>query len=94
LIAFTEFGVETKPSTPSREPHSPQGIPARDPVSAPKFLQRAIELQRLEQLPWPTNLFGEPASIAELMAEAAVLSAHTMRRFPPPSRCRTGAQYC
>jgi hypothetical protein len=48
-----------------------QGIPARDPLSAPRVWQRAIELQRLEQLPWPRNLFGELASIAELMAESA-----------------------
>ena len=48
-----------------------QGIPARDPLSAPGFQQRATELQRLEQLPWPRNLFGELASIAELMAEPA-----------------------
>jgi hypothetical protein len=29
------------------------------------------ELQRLEQLPWPRNPFGESASIAELTAELA-----------------------
>ena len=29
------------------------------------------ELQRLEQLPWPRNLFDELASIAELMVESA-----------------------
>jgi hypothetical protein len=44
---------------------------ARDPFFAPRFQQRATELQRLDHLPWPRNLFGEPASIAELMAEAA-----------------------
>jgi hypothetical protein len=27
--------------------------------------------QRVEQLPWPRNLFGECVSIAELMAKAA-----------------------
>jgi hypothetical protein len=48
-----------------------QGIRARDPFFAPRFQQRATELQRLEHLPWPRNLFGELASIAELMAEAA-----------------------
>jgi hypothetical protein len=48
-----------------------QGVPARDPFSAPRFQQRAAELQRLEQLPWPRNLFGDLASIAELMAESA-----------------------
>jgi hypothetical protein len=51
-----------------RQRRRAQGIPARDPFSAPRFQQQATELQRLEQLPWPRNLFGEPASIAELMA--------------------------
>jgi len=54
-----------------------QGIPERDPFCAPKFLKRATELQRLEQLRWPRNLFGELASIAELMAESAHVSEHT-----------------
>ena len=54
-----------------RQRRRAQGIPARDPFSAPGFQQRATELQRLEQLPWPRNLFGELASIAELMAESA-----------------------
>jgi hypothetical protein len=47
-----------------------EGIPARDPFCARKSL-RATELQRPKQLSWPRNLFGEPASIAELMAESA-----------------------
>jgi hypothetical protein len=51
-----------------------QGIPARDPFSAPRFQQRSTDLQRLEQPPWPRNRFGELASIAELMAESAQLS--------------------
>lgn len=54
-----------------RQRRRAQGIPARDPFSAPGFQRRATELQRLEQLPWPRNLFGELASIAELMAEPA-----------------------
>jgi hypothetical protein len=54
-----------------------QGIPARDPFCTPKLLQRAIELQRLAQLPWPRNLFGELASIAELMTESAYRGEHT-----------------
>lgn len=54
-----------------------EGIPERDSFCASKFLQRAIELQRLEQLPWPRNLFGELVSIAELMAESAHTSEHT-----------------
>jgi hypothetical protein len=48
-----------------------QGIPARGPFSAPEFPRQATEPRRLEQLPWPRNLFGELASIAELMAESA-----------------------
>ena len=51
-----------------------QGIPGRDALFAPRFLQGANELRRLEQLPWPRNLFGEPASIDELLAETAQLS--------------------
>ena len=49
-----------------------QGLPAREPFSAPKFPQQATEPQCPEQLPWPRNLYGEPASIAELMAESAL----------------------
>jgi hypothetical protein len=30
-------------------------------------------LRQPEQLPWPRNLFGENATIAELMAEAALI---------------------
>jgi hypothetical protein len=47
-----------------------QRIPAREPFSAPKFPRQATEPRRLEQLPWPRNLFGELATIAELMAES------------------------
>ncbi len=47
-----------------------QDIPAREPFSTPEFLQPLTQAQRLEQLPWPRNLFGEFASIAELMAES------------------------
>jgi hypothetical protein len=46
------------------------GIPPRDPFSAKRLLQRGAELRRLEQLPWPRTLFGEHATIAELLAEA------------------------
>jgi hypothetical protein len=55
-----------------RQRRRQQGILPRDPLSAPSFLKHAAELRRLEQLPWPRNLFGENASIAELMAEAAL----------------------
>jgi hypothetical protein len=44
---------------------------AREPFSAPKILQRASTLRRPEQMPWPRNQFGEPASIAELVVGAA-----------------------
>ena len=54
-----------------RQRRRAQGLPARDPFSAVRFQQRATELARPEQLPWPRNLFGELASIAELMAESA-----------------------
>jgi hypothetical protein len=54
-----------------RQRRRAQGVPERDPFSSPKFLYRATELLRLEQLPWPRNLFGELASIAELMAASA-----------------------
>ena len=50
-----------------------QGILPRDPLSAPKLLKHGAELRRLEQLPWPRNLFGVNATIAELMAEAALI---------------------
>jgi hypothetical protein len=52
-----------------RQRRQAQGIPARDLFSAPGFQQRSTELQRLQQLPWPRNLFGELVSVAELMAE-------------------------
>ena len=55
-----------------RQTHRAQAISARGPFSAPKFPQRATEPPRSEQLPWPRNLYGEPASIAELMAESAL----------------------
>jgi hypothetical protein len=60
-----------------RQRRRAQGIPARDPFCAPNFLQQAIELQSREQLPWPRNLFGELASIAELMAESAHAGEHS-----------------
>jgi hypothetical protein len=53
-----------------------QDIPAREPFSAPEFPRPATEPRRLEQLPWPKNLFGELASIAELTAESEYASEH------------------
>lgn len=50
------------------------GIPEREPFPAAEYVQRGLELNGLKQLPWPTDIFGDPVSIAELMAEAAELS--------------------
>ena len=55
-----------------RQRRRQQEIFPRDPLSAPRFLKHGAELRQLEQLPWPRNLFGENATIAELMAEAAL----------------------
>ena len=54
-----------------RQRRRAQGIPERDPFSAPSFQRRATELLRLEQLPWPRKMSGELASISELMAASA-----------------------
>lgn len=62
------------------------GIPEREPFSAAKYVKRGLELKGLEQLPWPTDIFGDPVSIAELMAEAAELSG--------PRRCRDNVCPC
>jgi hypothetical protein len=47
----------------------------------PEGLALAVPLQRTDpqrvaQLPWPTNMFGEPATIAELQAEVVQLSEY------------------
>ena len=76
----------TAPGPPGHE-----GIPARDPFSARRFQQPATELQRLEQLPWPRNLFGEMASIAELMAEPAHVAENTDHICP--CECRAEHQH-
>jgi hypothetical protein len=47
------------------------GIPPRRPFSVPRSLQHGSELQRLKSLPWPRNLFGEHATIAELLTPRA-----------------------
>jgi hypothetical protein len=46
-----------------------QGIPELDTFSARTFVTRGTEPRRLERLPWPRNLFGQCATIAELLAE-------------------------
>lgn len=63
-----------------------QGIPEREPFSAAKYIKRGSELKGLEQLPWPRDLFGNYASIAALIAEAAELSG--------PSECRDDVCPC
>ena len=68
-----------------------QDDPAGDLFSVPESAARATEQSRLEQLPWPRNLFGKPASIAELLAEPAQLSEQideisTDKTGPPPRR--------
>ena len=73
-----------------RQRRRTHGIPERGPFAAPQFLQRAAELCRLEQLPWPRNLFGKPVSITELLAETAQLSnqADEDRGLLCPCGCR------
>ena len=56
-----------------RQRRRQQGILPRDPLLAPRFHKHGAELRRLEQLPWPRNLFGENATIAELMAAAELI---------------------
>jgi hypothetical protein len=63
--------MSTQDAENFRQSHRAQGNPAREPFSAPKFPRQATEARRPEQLPWPRNLFGELASVAELMAESA-----------------------
>jgi hypothetical protein len=48
-----------------------RGIRPRGPLSVPPSLQDGTELQRLKSLPWPRNLFGEHATIGELLAPRA-----------------------
>ena len=73
-----------------RQRRRAQGIPERDPVSARKSLQLAVGLRRLEQLPWPKNLCGKPASITELLAETAQLSDRTGEN--PDNVCSYGCR--
>ena len=67
-------------------------VPEHDPFSASKFVKRGFELQRLEQLSWPKNMFGDYASISELMAEAAELSGRGADNTDSvcPCGCRSG----
>ena len=51
-------------------PHD-QHILAPGPFSAAELPRQAMEPHGSRHLPWPRNLFGELATIEELMAEAA-----------------------
>ena len=44
-----------------------QGIRPHEPLPVLPSLQHAPELQRLKPFPWPRNLFGEPATIEDLL---------------------------
>lgn len=70
-----------------RQRRRSRGIPERYPFSARRFQQRANELQRLEQLPWPKNLFGEPAAIGALVAESADAAEN------PDEACSCGCRH-
>jgi hypothetical protein len=47
------------------------GVSERDTAPRQKVVERELGFQRPERLSWPRNQFGESATIAELMAEAA-----------------------
>ena len=71
-----------------RQRRRARGIPVREISTAPNSLQQATEPRGVEQLPWPRNLFGEPASIAELLAEAARLPAENADDECPCGCCK------
>jgi hypothetical protein len=48
--------------------------PSSEPLSATESIKRELERNVLEQLPWPTDMFGNYASIAELISGAAELA--------------------
>jgi len=64
-----------------------RGVLARDPFAAPKLLRRGLELRRLEELPWPMDVFGKPARISDLMDEAAQLPQHAGDRHKDMCSC-------
>jgi hypothetical protein len=70
-----------------------EDVTAGDPVATVKSLRRAIEPDRLEQLPWPRNLFGDPASIAELLAETMRLSDQFGDNPGETRRCECGRKH-
>ena len=49
----------------------PRGVPPHWPLSVLPSLPPGMAPQQLQSLPWPRNLFGEYATIAELIALGA-----------------------
>ena len=52
-----------------RRYHRASTVPLHEPFSVPKFSAESCRTTASEATAWPRNLFGELASIAELMAE-------------------------
>jgi hypothetical protein len=61
-----------------RQRRRAQGIPARDPLSASRFQQRATELERLEQL--PCRDMAEQWELCEARVSRTVLAQAPVRR--------------
>jgi hypothetical protein len=49
--------------------HQAHGIPAHEMIRAPEVPGQGSESAQVVQLPWPRNLFGRLASIADLMGD-------------------------
>jgi hypothetical protein len=62
-----------------------RGIRPHGPLSVPSSLQHGTELQRLRSLAWPRNLFGEHATIEELLAPRMARSEES-----PDNLCACG----
>jgi hypothetical protein len=60
-----------------------QRIRPHGPASVPPSLQNGTELQRLKSLPWPRNLFGEPATIEDLLAPRAERGEESLDNLCP-----------
>ena len=74
-----------------RQRRRAQGIPEHEPFSATKYVKQGLGLRGPEQSPWPRNLFGDYASVAELMAEAAEQSGPGEWRDDVCARAGVGA---
>ena len=70
-----------------------QVVPVCSSFPAPEILLRATELRRLGQLPWPRNLFGEPVTIVELMAEAVQSSEQDDEYIDDMCPCGCGKEH-